>query len=197
MNNEQLTVLKSELLNNKMEEFIQLYKQGVAAWIRAGEVLLDMLKEEPHIFDLIIERFPNINAGILGSFERMGRHELHPQLLISNSPGHGRLAKMPFSVQERYLEEPVPLLVETESGPDTLLVMTRDLTSNQARQVFAKGRIRTPGEQRAFMMEQRSLAAKPAGGTMMPWSIKHGKVEFRDGVVLSRTELMSILVQLG
>lgn len=182
--------------NKQITEFIALFQEGVNAWIKAGELLVQMVEEDPHIYDYIIEQCPNLNAGILGRFEQMGRKTLHPQLLLSASPGFSKLSKLPFSMQERYLTEPVPIIVHTENGTDVLLVEAKNMTKEQANQVFAPGRIRTEGEQKAWLMQQRSLAAKPAGTNIPAWSIKGGRVVFNAGASLSAGELATIITQL-
>jgi hypothetical protein len=159
-------------------------------------MLVEMVEEDPHVYDYIIQQCPTLNAGILGRFEQMGRKILHPQLLLSASPGFSKLSKLPFSMQERYLSEPVPIIVHTENGPDVLLVETKNMTKEQANQVFAPGRIRTEGEQRAWLMQQRSNAAKPVGSNVAPWSIKGGRVVFVAGATLSAGELATIITQL-
>lgn len=182
--------------NQKIQEFANLCQQGIDAWTRAGEILVELVEADPQIFDKIIEADPRMNAGILGKFEAMGRKVLHPQLLIGDSPGFEKLAEMPYSVQERFLSESIPLVVETESGTDVLLVSAKNITSNQARQIFGKGRIRTEGEQKAWLMDQRAKKARPAGTNIPAWTIKGGRVCFAEGATLSAGELATIITQL-
>lgn len=188
------TTLTSQ--NKQIEKFIELFTTGVNAWIQAGEMLVEMVEEDPHVYDYIIQKCPTLNAGILGRFEQMGRKTLHPQLLLSASPGFSKLSKLPFSMQERYLSEPVPIIVHTDGGTDVLLVEAKNMTKEQANQVFAPGRIRTEGEQKAWLMQQRSMAAKPVGGNISPWTIKGGRVVFNAGASLSAGELATIITQL-
>lgn len=182
--------------NQRIQEFAALCQQGVDAWIKAGEILVELVEDDPQVFDKIIEMDPRMNAGILGRFEQMGRKVLHPQLLMSDAPGFEKLAQMPYSVQERFLNEPIPLVVETDHGTDILMVSARNITTTQARQVFGKGRIRTEGEQKAWLMDQRSKKAKPAGTNIPAWTIRSGRVFFNEGATLSAGELATIITQL-
>lgn len=182
--------------NEKIKEFASLCQQGIDAWVKAGEILVELVEEDPQVFDKIIEADPRMNAGILGKFEAMGRKVLHPQLLIDDSPGVERLAEMPYSVQERFLNEPIPLVIETENGTDILRVSVKNMTGNQARQIFGKGRIRTEGEQKAWLTDQRAKKAKPAGSNIPAWTIKAGRVCFNEGATLSAGELATIITQL-
>ena len=184
-------------IDAKIENFITLFRQGVEAWIKAGEVLVELVDEDPHAYDYIIQKNPQLNAGVLGRFEQMGRKTLHPQLLLTASPGFTRLQKLPYSLQERFIEEPIPLIVHAEDGLDVLLVKARDLTKEQASQVFSTDRIRTEGEQRAWLMQQRSNAARPANSASTPpWVIRSGRVQFNQGASLSAGELAMIISQL-
>jgi hypothetical protein len=190
------TTLTKNQKTQKIQEFASLCQQGIDAWVKAGEILVELVEDDPHVFDKIIEADPRMNAGILGRFEQMGRKVLHPQLVLSDAPGYEKLAEMPYSVQERFLSEPVSLVVETGNGTDILLVAARNLTQHQTRQVFGKGRIRTEGEQRAWLMDQRSRKAKPAGSNIPAWTIRGGRVYFSEGATLSAGELATIITQL-
>lgn len=190
------TTLTVNEMNTKIDSFIALFKDGVEAWIKAGEILVELVEADPHTYDYIIQKCPTLNAGILGRFEQMGRKTLHPQLLLTASPGFAKLQKLPFSLQERYIEEPIPLVVHTEDGTDVLLVQAKNMTKEQAAQVFAPGRIRTDGEQKAWLMQQRSMAAKPVNKPEAAWVIKNGRVIFRETTSLSAGELATILAQI-
>jgi hypothetical protein len=190
------TTLTSQ--SSRITAFIDLFKVGVDSWIKAGEILVELVEEDPHSYDYIIQQCPQLNAGILGRFEQMGRKSLHPQLLLTSSPGFARLQKLPYSLQERFIEEPIALIVHTEQGTDVLLVKAKDLTKEQAAQVFAPNRLRTEGEQKAWMIQQQSNAARssPTNNTAAAWRIKGGRVEFTAGASLSAGELATIITQL-
>lgn len=188
--------MTTAMQNKHITSFIDLFRQGVDAWIKAGELLVELVETDPHVYDYIIQKCPTLNAGILGRFEQMGRKTLHPQLLLSASPGFSKLSKLPYSMQERYVTEPVPIIVHTDNGTDVLLVEAKNMTKEQANQVFAPGRIRTEGEQKAWLMDQRSRKASPAGASGPAWSIKNGRVHFKEGASLSAGELATIITQL-
>jgi hypothetical protein len=180
----------------KIETFIQHFRRGVEEWIAAGEILVEMVEEDPYVYDYIINQCPTLNAGILGRFEQMGRKTLHPQLLLTASPGFAKLQKLPFSMQERYIDEPVPMIVHTEAGTDVLLVKAKDMTKEQAAQVFAPGRVRTEGEQKAWLMQHRSEKAIRNEETVKtPWKIRGHKVII-NGVEFTRKEIAGILAQM-
>lgn len=180
----------------QIETFIHHFRRGVEEWITAGEILVQMVEKDPYVYDYIIQQCPQINAGILGRFEQMGRKTLHPQLLLTASPGFAKLQRLPFSMQERYIEEPVPVIVHTEDGTDVLLVKAKDMTKEQAAQVFAPGRVRTEGEQKAYLVQQAShRASDKKEAVEKPWKIRGHKVIINN-VEFTRKELYAILSQM-
>lgn len=183
-------------INTQIDRFVDLYVKGSEAFVQAGEILVELVDHDPHTYDYILRKFPTLNPTILNKLEQMGRKTLHPQLLFNSSAGYSKLQKLPYSLQERYIDEPIPLVVHTENGTDVLLVKAREMTKEQANQAFATGRIRTEGEQKAFLIQQESNAAKNVTPTMItPWKIKGAKVEI-NGVTFTRKELAGILAQM-
>lgn len=190
------TTLTQSEVEKQINQFILLYRKGVDAWIKAGEVLVALVDNDPHAYDYIIQKCPMLNAGVLARFEEMGRKTLHPQLLLTNSPGFSKLQKLPLSLQERYLEEPIPVIVHGENGTDILMVEAKNMTKEQAAQVFTGNRVRTEGEQKALLMQAKSNAARPVGSNIAPWKIEKGRVVFQAGATLSAGELATIITQI-
>lgn len=184
-------------LTNETEinEFLSLFKQGYDAWVKAGEILVQMIDRDPDVIDAILDRYPDLNAGILRQFEKMGRKQLHPLLLLESTPGESRLARLPYSEQVRHIDKPVEIIVETEAGPDTMSVQTKHLTRLQAEQVFAKDHVRNLAEQRAWLMDRRERSVTDALQTH-PWRIVgRNQVEVA-GVRLTRKQVLEILKEL-
>jgi hypothetical protein len=184
--------LTQKALDAKITEFVSLWQKGVDAWIKAGEILVEMVEADPHTYDYIAQKYPLMNAGVLAKFEQIGRKILHPQLLLTASPGFAKLRRLPFSLQERYLDEPIPIVVQTDDGTDVLLVQAKNMTKDQADQVFTSGRVRTEGEQKAWLMDMRSKMAKPCNKVDRIWTVKGGKAII-NGVEFTRKEIVGIL----
>jgi hypothetical protein len=87
------------------------------------------------------------------------------------------------------------LLINGMNGTDVLLVDVKNLTQSQSRQIFAKGRIRSEGEQKAWMVEQESKS-RAITHTPQAWTIKGGRVIFNKGATLSAGELATIITQI-
>ncbi len=184
-------------LQAEVNKFIEAYQRGMSAWEEAGRIIVAIVDNDPHAVDDIVKLCPSLTPSIIHVFERIGRGLLLPALAMDTSAGAAKLRELPLSAQKRYETEPVPLIVDTEQGTDILLVDVKNLTRDQAKQVFAKGRIRSEGEQKAFLVELRSKQKSLSRQTEIPaWRIIKGRVVFEKGATLSAGELATIITQI-
>ena len=182
--------------NEKIQQFLDLYQQGKDNFIRAGEVLVELVEADPRVFQYITEKCPLLTPSVLQTFERIGRGQILPTLAMDNSPGGQRLKMCPLSVQRRFEAEPVPLLVSKPDGEtDVMLVNYKDLTRTQAFQAIVDGHVATIDEQRARLAHVWQKNAKESTAKC-PWVIRGRKVEFTQGVSLTAKQLAAILAQL-
>lgn len=171
--------------------FAQLVQQGIDAWTEAGKLLVRMIEDDPTARDRIIEECPDLTPEILARFEAIGRNQLHPKTLLNNSPGMRRLRQLPFSEQQKFLAEPVPLLVRGDSGPEVLKVQVQNLTGRQAQQVFSAHAFRPLEAQRAYVESKRPLRAS------QPYTIKGHKVVFHSDCEMTVRELADLVAKLS
>ena len=193
----EIKIMSEDEQQRKIAEFIQAFQDGIESWKQAGAILVELVESDPHVYDYITQRAPAMTSGMLQTIERVGRGQLLPTLAMDSSPGGIKLKGLPLSAQTRYETEPVPMVVETDNGPDILLVQVKNMTQKQARQAFTNGRLRTEGEQRAKLIEDRSNAARPVKDIGKPWKIVNGKLHVVSGVTFSAGELASILAQIA
>jgi hypothetical protein len=132
--------------------------------------------------------YPDIPAASWKGFEAVGRGVLLPQLLWADSPGTRALSKLPVSTQRHYINSTVEML--TAEG-DTLNVDPKEMSAKQARQVFTATHIRTLGEQRAWMEDQR----KPTDPESLPYEIRGGELVVRRPVTFTRKQLQQLLME--
>lgn len=171
------------------QEFMRLVLQGVESWRQAGVLLVAMLKKNPRVKEQILKNHPELSASILATFEKIGRGELHPMLLLSESPGYIAARKLPYSDQERIVnEKKVELLLLKDGRADVINADVRTLTAEQAKQAFDKDHVRTPAEQRLYLEDK----ARPSLVTTS-WIIEGDTVRFRKGVTLSVRQLTALL----
>jgi hypothetical protein len=189
---------QTEIVNLKQEteSFVAAYQRGMDAWEEAGRIIVRIVDHDPHAVDDIIKQCPALTPTIIGVFERIGRGQLLPSLAMDSSLGASKLRELPLSLQKRYEQEPIPLIINTNNGTDVLLVDAKNMTREQVKQVFAKGRIRTEGEQKAFLAQQESSAIKNTVQGKPAWTVKGGRVIFEAGTTLTAGELATILAQI-
>jgi len=193
--NTQLQSVLTYDLQNEVATFIAAYQRGMQAWEEAGKIAVRIIDHDPHATEDICAACPAMTPSIVHIFERIGRGLLLPSLAMDSTPGARGLRDLPISMQRRYETEPVPLLINTDNGTDVLLVDVKNLTRDQSRQIFAKGRIRSEEEQRAWMVEQESKV-RAVAHTPQAWTIKGGRVIFNKGATLSAGELATIITQI-
>ena len=118
--------------------FTTLVNMGIEAWTKAGKLLVDFIEEHPNGHELILNECPSISIETLLSFERIGRREVSPKLLIDSSVGARKLSTMPFDEQQRYSVEPIEVLVGYYEGGKPMIErkMFNKLSAKEVRMVF-------------------------------------------------------------
>lgn len=183
-------------IEDKIQEFGEQLGRAAQSWVEAGKILVEILDDDPQSMDRILEAYPTITHSALVQLEAVGRGVLDERLLTTSTPGGRALRRMPISVQRRFLNECVDLVVETQEGTDVLLVATDNLTPKQTRQVFSSQHCRTPAEQKAWLVENRPKRARNIGEATPAWTVKGSRVVFLEGASLSAGELATIITQI-
>ena len=182
--------MKNEL--RKSSRVAELITQGIEAWLEAGKILVELLDDGKSLESISEEC--GLSEDILYRFEQIGRKSLHPQLLANTSAGARALSSCGYSTQSKYIKEPVKLLL---NNGETLLVKVENMTASQVKQAFASGHVRSEGEQRAYIeaMEEKRRAQSIV--TENPYEISGRKVVFRQGVSMTKDELIHVLGRLA
>ena len=186
------TITKGDSLKS-LKDAIQ---SGIEAWETAGREVVRLLDIERMTLDEIASEADSeyITENVLAQFERIGRQQVLPKLLVMSFPASKYLQRMPMSEQTRLIDGCVELLVIRDNGTDTLSVQSRDLTQDQCKQVFCRDGVRSLGAQRAFIEDRRKKI--PCSASLPTWKIKNGKVIFGGACELTRQELAVILAQM-
>lgn len=184
--------------NAKIQEFLELYRKGAEMLLMAGEILVELVDDDPHVYDCIIRQCPAADRTVLSRLELIGRRILHPDLLLPGNRQLDRLSKLPLSMQARYLEEPVEVIVETEQGTEVLRIKVGDMTPDQYKQAFDKTGPRSLGGQKAMLAEitTRAMAEKRAGVRHDRYQIKGRTVRFLSDEPFCVADLTGIINQL-
>ncbi len=182
--------------NAAIERFIQLVQQGYESWIEAGRIVCEQTDNDPSFPEKVTKKHPEISEDVIYAFEQIGRRKLHPKLLMSNKPGPRRLRSMPYELQERFIEEPVNVLVENNGKWEELRVSVFNLTPLQARQVFNGNTIRPAAAQRAFIESEKLSNATEANLAEVPYRITNGALVVLQPCKLDRKQLSQILANM-
>ena len=143
------------LADPRIGQFADLVRAGLESWIRAGRLLCQIKADDPGAIAAILEANPELTPEILASFERIGRREVHPALVLDGSPGAKRLAALPYDEQARLHRAEVLVVVRSASGPVTRHKRVCDLTKSEALRVIGEQGIRTEAEQRRLLRPRR------------------------------------------
>lgn len=183
------------IINQRLSDFYSALQRGAEAFEEAGRILVGLIDEDPLVKDRILEAHPDITESTLETFERIGRNQLYYRLCLIEGPGVTRLKRCTFSDQVKFSTEPIPmLLVNGQDSTDHILVPVQAMQPNQARQVFGPHRIRTLGEQRAFIESERT---KPQPiETQQSYTIGKGRIVFHKPVTLTISDMARLLSEM-
>lgn len=174
----------------------ELIVQGINAWLEAGELVARAVDDDPEFIDKFCDKHQDISPETMVRFELIGRKKLHPQTLIHDSPGMRRLRRLPFSLQEKYVATPIPVIVKQERGYETLKVDVRNLTPEQALQVFESGGVRSESAQRAWIEDRLASRMAPPVDADRPYRITGRKVVVMQPCTLSARDVALIMADL-
>jgi hypothetical protein len=137
-----------KLSGNAVQAFLLILKDGINSWQTAGALLVEMRKDNPSVYAEIIRREPLITVDMLETIERLGRKELHPQLLLNSQLPVKRLIGFPYEVQARLCSEPIDVVVKVVSGKPTVhKKLIRDMSRRELGIALDTKRVRSVQEQ--------------------------------------------------
>ena len=140
---------KNEVVES-INKITKLVSDGVSNWIKAGEMINEIMSTQENGFDLIVEK-TGFSPSLVHSLSKMGNKTLNPYLMLKTSSGYSKLEKCSYVDQVKYCNEPVDLLITTDDGFDTLKVSVNNLTNNQINQIYNGSEIRDLAAQRAYI----------------------------------------------
>ena len=143
-----------------------------------------------------ISEIKGIPEYILSNYEKIGRGQLAPYLLVSDYEAADPLKRLCYSEQTRLGNEPVDVLIQGPDGPASIQIRVQDLTRSQCKQVFDKTRVRSLDAQQAFIESNRRkphAPSKPIGGKITYEINRDGTVTFHKGYTATKVELQKIL----
>ena len=136
-----------------MAEFKQAITSGLNGFVRAGEVYVKAIDQDPSNAERMQLEFSDIvPSKAWKQFEAIGRKWIHPKLILggmSDAKKTNIVKRLPYSLQNRVFEgDKFELLI---SGGDVLEVSALDASTDQVTQLFGDGNLRTLREQKAYI----------------------------------------------
>ena len=133
---------------------------------------------------------------IVFQFERIGRKQLVPELIVADFPAQRAMSKLPFSEQERLLgRDTISVCVIKETGVETLQIPARNLSKAHVKQVFDEGRLRTVGEQRSWLEARAAANAEPPRTNADPYVVRRDEL-IVGGVTFTKKQLLRIVADM-
>lgn len=180
--------------DRKIAQFVELISQGIESWVKAGRIVAEAVDDDPDWIEKACDAVPGLQYETVRQFERIGRGHIEPRLLLSNTPGSRRLLGLPIEQQQRFLKDPVPVLIKTDAGWETLKTPIDNLTAFQASQVFGDRKVRTEAEQRAWLESKATVRA--AAQIDEPYRVSGRKLIIFQACQLSAKQLAQLLAQM-
>jgi hypothetical protein len=188
--------MKTQLSVSNAELFISLITKGLESWLAAGKLVMESLEANPAWAEEVHALYPEVGLETIYAFERIGRMKLHPRLLLSDAPGYRRLRCLPYDLQEKFLKEPVKLLIREGKNWEELNVNAVNLTADQCKQVFTDHEVRSVPAQRAWIESQNMRKLVPFSDAEMPYRIIGKQLVVNAPCRLKVSELARIIAQM-
>lgn len=149
--------------NVSIETFVVFVKSGIELWTKAGEVLVKLVESNPNVYSQIMASNPAITFEMLMSFERMGRRQIYPPLLMDNSPAAKVLMSLSYELQEKYCNAQLEVLTNWQNGqPIIQKKYLKEMNAKEARLVFDGDGARDIEKQKSILTQPK-VGRKPYG----------------------------------
>jgi len=151
---------------DRLAEFRTALQAGIDGIVRASEIYVAALDEDPRNADTFRAKFAEwVPAAAWAQFEAVGRKWMHPRLLmggVSDPKKSKCIKRLPYSTQERIFKRDRFQLLTADG--DTLEVDLLEATASQAEQLCGDANMRTLAEQKAWLEARRTAIPKRSGG---------------------------------
>lgn len=196
MNTTTETEIVSIDYKSTIKEIAQLFSVGISSIRQAGELLVKLYDANPIYRELAKNDLHSLPSGMLDKLERIGRNKLLPEVMQAHQIGFRRLEKMPFDIQKTLIHAPVEIVVINDDGrTDILKVRVKDMSKDQAKQVFSDNGVRDPSAQRAYLADIKMKSRpKPVESA---FKLLKDRLVINEPCEITRQQLTSLLAQMG
>lgn len=176
-----------------ISEFRSALESGIENIAKAAAVYVTAIDSDPDAKEMFLSGFADvIPSSAWAGFEAVGRKQMHPKLLFGAGNNRGYLKHLPFSDQEKIMDgHKYDLLI---SGGDSVRVDPREISKDQARQLFGRGHVRTLSEQRSYLESLNVPHVEIKQTAMpMPYTISGHKVYIKADTVMTKRDVKRML----
>lgn len=150
--------LEVQICGDSALRFGQLVNEGIEAWSKAGKLLVQMLEAFPEARSTIMQKCPSISLSTLMTFEKIGRRQVSPHLLLESCYAAKKLLSFPVELQERLLQEPIQVVTDVRQGkPVVRKINLRSLTKSEADRAFSDVGLRPESEQAEMIRKEPDI----------------------------------------
>jgi hypothetical protein len=149
----------SKSVKERIGQFCDLVRQGIEAWEKAGALLVALLEEDPNVFEKIIANsVDGLKHEHLLTFERIGRKQLYPRLLLDESYPAKRVLDLglSFDQQVALCDRPIKVAVARNDEIVTQLKRLNELTRSEAVTVIGEDGARSIAEQSQILIDRKA-----------------------------------------
>ena len=173
----------------EIEKFRKLFSEGVAAIKEAATIYVKAIDSDAEARNVFKMALPQISAHLWNDLEKLGRGELHEDLILCCSRSAIHIKKMSIAEQTKIVENGVPLV-----QPDGSIKSVKydSLDKSQTAQVFDGNKIRSVTDQLSWIRSQ----GDDKNGSFRKYRIEDKRLVITGPTSLSVSELKRIIVQL-
>jgi hypothetical protein len=157
---------------------------------RAGDILCEIVDQEPNAYEMILASVPGITLHSLETLERIGRGKLEPRLITDPSPAAERAIRkaIPMEDQQRLLDRPIDTVTRDNGGFRIEQKRIGEMTQREAHLLIGDDGIRTADEQKQILIAEARRKAE----SDLRYEIRGDRVTFHGDITLTWSELLEI-----
>jgi hypothetical protein len=167
----------------------ELWASGLNNIGQACRLFAEAFSVNPAIAAPLMSDFP---PAAIDRMLQVGRGLRAEQLLTEATPGHHALAKCDLATQLTYLDAPIPVVNPSKPNEHSLIPVA-ELGSDQIKQVFERGHIRSLCKQRSWIEKRDRNRLPKLASIDKPYVAFRGRVRWTRPCEVSVSELLRII----
>ena len=191
--------MTGKILDTSMfEKFHSAFTAGLEGIAEAARIYVESIDADPANKLRFLAHFDGqVPPTIWKSLEKVGRKQIHPQLLLGVVGNATDIKRLPYSEQEKVINGD-PLILLTDRG-EQINVDLRTAPKTVVNQLVASDHVRSLAEQKLYLLGLAKIEAADAKvqTVSMPYNVKGSKIYFTKHCVLTKKELGALWNQMN